>query len=109
MTFSHYFFGPNRVYAPNDFDDFAVCAGFLDLLKFVGVSHSVFPDEKKISTDLMMRSYIRGITGKRWGGGRSRKSLSLKMLGSAAQNWISSILKRSKKKPKPENFFPRKT
>jgi len=64
-NFAHYFFGSNRVYVPNDFDDSGVAPFFLDLLKFVGVSHSVFRDEKKISTKLMLRSYISGLTGKR--------------------------------------------
>ena len=105
-NFAHYFFGPNRVYVPNDFDDSGVAPFFLDLLKFVGVSHSVFRDEKKISTELMIdptSAASRASVGE-----RAFLNLSLKTLGSAAQNWISFILKRSKRRPKPATSFPTK-
>jgi hypothetical protein len=105
-NFAHYFFGPNRVYAPNDFDDSGVAPVFLDLLKFVGVSHSVFPDEKKISADLMMRSYIRGITGKRWGAGVPE--FIAEDAGVSRAKLDQLYLEKIEKKTKAGEFLPEK-
>ena len=103
-NFAHYFFGSNRVYVPNDFDDFGVAPFFLDLLKFVGVSHSVFRDEKKISTELMIRSYISGLTGKRWGAGVPE--FIAEDAGISRAKLDQLYLEKIEKKTKAGNFLP---
>jgi hypothetical protein len=103
-NFAHYFFGSNRVYVPNDFDDSGVAPFFLDLLKFVGVSHSVFRDEKKISTKLMLRSYISGLTGKRWAAGVPEFIAEDSGVSPAKLDQL--YLEKIEKKTKAGNFLP---
>jgi hypothetical protein len=103
-NFAHYFFGSNRVYVPNDFDDSGVAPFFLDLLKFVGVSHSVFRDEKKISTKLMLRSYISGLTGKRWAAGVPEFIAEDSGVSPAKLDQL--YLEKIEKKIKAGNFLP---
>jgi hypothetical protein len=103
-NFAHYFFGSNRVYVPNDFDDSGVAPFFLDLLKFVGVSHSVLRDEKKISTKLMLRSYISGLTGKRWAAGVPEFIAEDSGVSPAKLDQL--YLEKIEKKTKAGNFLP---
>jgi len=103
-NFAHYFFGSSRVYVPNDFDDSGVAPFFLDLLKFVGVSHSVFRDEKKISTKLMLRSYISGLTGKRWAAGVPE--FIAEDSGVSLAKLDQLYLEKIEKKTKAGNFLP---
>ena len=103
-NFAHYFFRSNRVYVPNDFDNSGVAPFFLDLLKFVGVSHSVFPDEKKISTKLMIRSYISGLTGKRWAAGVPEFIAEDSGVSPAKLDQL--YLEKIEKKTKAGNFLP---
>ena len=103
-NFAYYFFGSNRVYVPNDFDDSGVAPLFLDLLKFVAVSHSVFRDEKKISTDLMMRSYISGLTRKRWRA--ALPEFIAKDAGVSRGKLDQLYLEKIEQKTKAGNFLP---
>jgi hypothetical protein len=67
-NFSHITVGGHRLYVPNDLDDTGEAPVILEFLKFVGVARSVQPNAKDLSTELLAKSYIDGLTGKRFSG-----------------------------------------